>query len=174
MGNHVREGSGETRPRTDLTWEDQGPPGARRADAGSGATQRAGQAPKAPPPGREPLPTRVQGLPPLPPEFEAVLRGGLAAIGAGGTALAAEAREAIDGHVRLLLAWNRAINLSGIREPEAIACEHVLDSLAALPLLRRAGIEEFVDLGSGGGYPGLPLAAALPARRALLVESIGK
>jgi 16S rRNA (guanine527-N7)-methyltransferase len=174
MGNHVREGSGETRPRTGLTWEDQGPPGARRAGVGSGATQRAGQAPKARPPGREPLPTRVSDLAPLPPDYEAVLLAGLRSIGAGGTVLTESARRAIDDHVRLLLAWNSAINLSGIREPEAIAREHVLDSLAALPLLRRAGIEEFVDLGSGGGYPGLPLAAALPARRALLVESIAK
>jgi 16S rRNA (guanine527-N7)-methyltransferase len=97
---------------------------------------------------------------------------GLAAV--GGEDLPAAARTAIDDHVRLLMAWNEAINLSGIRTPEMIAREHVLDSLAALPLLRRAGIEEFVDLGSGGGYPGLPLALALPARRALLVESIGK
>jgi len=81
---------------------------------------------------------------------------------------------AIDDHVRMLLAWNGAINLSGIRAPDLIARDHVLDSLTALPLLRRAGIAEFVDLGSGGGYPGLPLAIALPARRALLVESIGK
>jgi 16S rRNA (guanine527-N7)-methyltransferase len=74
----------------------------------------------------------------------------------------------------MLLAWNNAINLSGIREADRIAREHVVDSLAALPLLRRAGVAEFVDLGSGGGYPGLPLALALPARRALLVESTGK
>ncbi len=174
MGNHVREGSGETRPRTGLTWQDHGPPGASRADAGSGATHRAGQDPKAPPAGREPLPTRVKDLAPLPPGYESVLLAGLRVVGTDGTALSEPAREAIDGHVRLLLAWNNAINLSGIRDPEAIAREHVLDSLAALPLLRRAGIEEFVDLGSGGGYPGLPLAAALPARRALLVESIAK
>jgi 16S rRNA (guanine527-N7)-methyltransferase len=137
-------------------------------------TQRAGQAPKAPPPGREPLPTCVQGLPPLPPEYEAVLEAGLPGIAAGGAALPDAAHQAIDDHVRLLLAWNEAINLSGIRAPEAIAREHVLDSLTALPLLRRFGVEEFVDLGSGAGYPGLPLAAALPARRALLVDSIAK
>ncbi|MGD0019631.1 MAG: 16S rRNA (guanine(527)-N(7))-methyltransferase RsmG [Candidatus Limnocylindrales bacterium] len=101
-----------------------------------------------------------------------MLGAGLPAI--EGEGISADARAAIDGHVRLLLAWNEAVNLSGIRAPEAIAREHVLDSLTALPLLRRAGIAEFVDLGSGGGYPGLPLAVALPARRALLVESIGK
>jgi 16S rRNA (guanine527-N7)-methyltransferase len=157
--------------------EDHRPPGASKDNAGSGVTQRAGQAPTAPPPGREPLPTCVRGLPPLPPEYGAVLEATLPAIAAAGAAEAAlsdAARRAIDDHVRLLLAWNEAINLSGIREPGAIALEHVLDSLTALPLLRRAGVDELVDLGSGAGYPGLPLAAALPARRALLVDSVAK
>jgi 16S rRNA (guanine527-N7)-methyltransferase len=157
--------------------EDHRPPGASKDNAGSGVTQRAGQAPMAPPPGREPLPTCVQGLLPLPPEYGAVLEAGLPGIAAGGptdAVLPDTARQAIDDHVRLLLAWNEAINLSGIRAPEAIAREHVLDSLTALPLLRRAGVKELVDLGSGAGYPGLPLAAALPARRALLVDSIAK
>ena len=85
-----------------------------------------------------------------------------------------EAAAAIDGHVRLLLAWNAAINLTAVRDPAGIAREHVLDSLTAVPLLRRAGVDEFLDLGSGAGFPGVPLAAALPARRALLVESIAK
>ena len=55
-----------------------------------------------------------------------------------------------------------------------MAVAHVLDSLTAVPLLRAMGIDAFVDIGSGGGLPGLPLAIALPARRALLVESTGK
>jgi 16S rRNA (guanine527-N7)-methyltransferase len=121
---------------------------------------------------REPLPTRVSGLAPLPPEYAEALDLGLASISMA--PLAAEARTAIDDHVRLLLAWNDAINLSGIREAVRIATEHVIDSLIAVPLFRAAGIDQFVDLGSGGGYPGIPLALALPARQALLVESIGK
>lgn len=125
-----------------------------------------------PPRVREPLPTCVQGLAPLPDAYYAVIRSGLASAGAGG--LEEDQLAAIGDHVRLLLAWNDSINLTGIRDPEAIAREHVLDSLSALPLLRRAGISEFVDLGSGGGYPGLPLAIALPATRAVLVELIGK
>ncbi len=172
MGNRVREGSGETRPRTELAWEDLGTPGATRADAGSGAAQSVREPETAPTPVRDPLPARVSGLAPLPVEYGVVLRAGLAAV-AGGD-LPAAARAAIDDHVRLLLAWNEAINLSGIRAPEMVAREHVLDSLTALRLIRQAGIAEFVDLGSGAGYPGLPLAIALPARRALLVESIGK
>ena len=55
-----------------------------------------------------------------------------------------------------------------------MARAHVLDSLAAEPLLRSLGIARFLDLGSGGGYPGIPLAAALGADRVLLVDSVGK
>ena len=80
----------------------------------------------------------------------------------------------IDGHLRLLLAWNAAINLTAARDPLELARRHVLDSLAAVPELRRLGARAFVDIGSGGGFPGIPLAAALPAERALLVESIRK
>lgn len=81
---------------------------------------------------------------------------------------------ALEGHARLLLAWTAAINLTAIREPAEVARLHVLDSLAAVPLLRARGVDAFVDLGSGGGFPGVPLAAALPAARALLVDSVGK
>jgi len=122
----------------------------------------------APPPDRDPLPTSVKDLDPLPDEYFATVRAGLP------LALSAEQLQAIGDHVRLLIAWNAAINLSGIREPASIGRDHVLDSLTAVSLLRQAGIDEFVDIGSGGGYPGLPLAVALPARRALLVESIAK
>jgi len=120
---------------------------------------------------RVPLPTRVRDVPSVPPPYAETLTAGLAALG---LELPDEARAAIDGHAALLLAWTEAINLTAIREPEAVARLHVLDSLAAVPLLRAAGVRAFVDLGSGGGFPGLPLAAALPAERALLVDSIGK
>ena len=120
---------------------------------------------------RKPLPTRVDQTPDLPPAYEAALRHGLADLRLD---LTAEARAAIDGHARLLLAWTEAINLTAIREPGAVATAHVIDSLTALPLLRERSIDRFVDIGAGGGYPGLPLAAALPAARALLAEPIGK
>ena len=76
--------------------------------------------------------------------------------------------------MRLLLAWTAAINLTAIREPSDVARLHVLDSLAALPVLRARSITRLLDLGSGGGLPGLPLAAALDSDRALLVDSVVK
>jgi 16S rRNA (guanine527-N7)-methyltransferase len=72
----------------------------------------------------------------------------------------------------LLLAWNASINLTAIRQPAEIALRHVVDSLAATALLGDVG--GFVDLGSGGGFPGIPLAAALPVERVALVDSVGK
>ena len=140
-------------------------------DAGSGA----GTGARAQPLGgcldrsREPLPTRVDGLPSLPPAYAAALTAGLSELD---LILAPPIRQAIDDHVRLLLAWNGSINLTAIREPADIAVRHVIDSLTAVPLLR--DIDGFVDLGSGGGFPGIPLAAALPVERVALVDSVAK
>lgn len=86
----------------------------------------------------------------------------------------AAALEAIERHVRLLLAWNAAINLTAITDPEAIARLHVADSLSALDLVRAGPHGSLLDLGSGGGFPGLPLAIVLPGTRVLLVESVAK
>lgn len=148
-------------------------------DAGSGPADRGSVRPTARPSRQhEPLPTDVTGLPELPAGYHRVVEAGIAALldGAPGTASPPTPgqRRMIDDHVRLLLAWNAAINLTAIRDPIAAGREHVLDSLSALPILRERGARRLLDLGSGGGYPGLPLAIVLRAERALLVDSIGK
>jgi 16S rRNA (guanine527-N7)-methyltransferase len=108
----------------------------------------------------------------LPPEYHAALVAGLAALA---VSLTSAARAAIDDHVRLLLAWNRAINLTAITDPARVALLHVVDSLTALPVVAvRRGSARLLDLGSGGGYPGIPLAAAVTDAEVTLVESIGK
>ncbi|HEU4672961.1 MAG TPA: 16S rRNA (guanine(527)-N(7))-methyltransferase RsmG [Candidatus Limnocylindrales bacterium] len=119
---------------------------------------------------RGPLPTRVSETPTLPESFESVLDAGLLELGLD---LTPDVRRAIAGHARLLLAWTRAINLTAIREPAEMARLHVLDSLAAAPLLRAVGADSVLDLGSGGGYPGIPLALVLGGR-AMLVDSVGR
>lgn len=120
-------------------------------------------------PMRTPLPVDHRTLPPLGPDFGATLDAGLAALG---WRPPRGVRAAIDAQARLLLAWGGSMNLSAHRTPERIAREHVIDSLSALPLLE--GTRSLLDLGSGAGYPGLPLAVALPVGRAALVDSIGK
>jgi len=120
---------------------------------------------------RGPLPTRVLDLPQLPDAYDEIVDAGLRALGAQ---LDPGARATIDAHARFLLAWTGAINLTAIREPADVARLHVLDSLSALPLLRTRGVSRLLDIGSGGGFPGLPLAVALGSDRALLVDSVGK
>ena len=122
-------------------------------------------------PEREPLPTRVQDTPSLPAAYVDALERGLRGLGLD---LDEAARRTIDGHVRLLLAWTRAINLTAIREPAAVAIGHVVDSLSAVPWLRARDATRILDLGAGGGYPGLPVAAALPDAQVSLLEPIGK
>lgn len=120
---------------------------------------------------REPLPTFVEATPALPPAYHDALEAGLAALR---LTLTPAACAVIEGHARLLLAWTSAINLTAIRDPAAVALGHVVDSLTALSILRGRGVNRFLDIGSGGGYPGVPLAAALPAARAVLLEPIRK
>ena len=120
---------------------------------------------------REPLPTRVEDTPPLPSAYDTAIEAGLTDLG---VTLPPGARQVVDGHARLLLAWTTAINLTAIRDPAEVATGHVVDSLSALAVLRDRGVDRFIDLGAGGGYPGLPLAVALPATRALLLEPVAK
>ena len=61
-------------------------------------------------------------------------------------------------YLELLIKWNRAYNLTAVRDPAAMITRHILDSLAIAPLLRG---ERFIDVGTGAGLPGVPLAIAL-------------
>jgi 16S rRNA (guanine527-N7)-methyltransferase len=122
---------------------------------------------------RAALPTDPWALAPLGPAYDDALDAGLSALG---LELDPVARRAIEAHLRLLLAWTGAINLTAIRNPEAAARLHVVDSLSALALVRATTPPRpaVLDLGSGGGLPGLPLGIAAGARRVALVDSITK
>jgi 16S rRNA (guanine527-N7)-methyltransferase len=80
--------------------------------------------------------------------------------------------DAAEQYVRLLLDANARLNLTRVVEPDTVARLHLLDSLAALPMLPPAGT--VADLGSGGGVPGIVLALARPDLRWTLVDSVGK
>ena len=96
---------------------------------------------------------------------------GLAALAAAGVALPQEARGRLDAYLALLAKWNRTYNLTAIREPEQMITHHVLDALAVLPRLPAGERLRVLDVGSGGGVPGLPLAIARPQWTIVLVDS---
>jgi 16S rRNA (guanine527-N7)-methyltransferase len=74
-------------------------------------------------------------------------------------------------HLDLLDEWNSRMNLTAIRDRPAQLTKHLLDSLTVQPFLRG---ERIADVGSGAGFPGIPLAIVEPGRRFALIESTGK
>lgn len=82
--------------------------------------------------------------------------------------------DAAERFVALLLEANRRVNLTRVVEPEAVARLHLLDSVAALPLVDELAPGRALDLGSGGGVPGIVLAVARPGMRWTLVDSVGR
>ena len=74
----------------------------------------------------------------------------------------------------LLLTANETMNLTGIKDREVAWDRHLLDSLSLLPLLRAAEVGRVLDLGSGGGLPGFPLAITMPDVEFLLLEATTK
>jgi 16S rRNA (guanine527-N7)-methyltransferase len=88
-----------------------------------------------------------------------------------GLALAPGQVAALITLVTELADWNTRVNLTAIKDPAEVVDKHLLDSLAVLPWLRGHTV---ADVGSGAGFPGLPLAIADPERRYTLIESTGK
>ena len=74
-------------------------------------------------------------------------------------------------YLDLLQKWNKAYNLTAVRERPAMLTQHLLDSLSIVPHLPPG---DLLDVGSGGGLPGIPLAILQPERSITLVDTVGK
>ncbi|WP_417660033.1 16S rRNA (guanine(527)-N(7))-methyltransferase RsmG [Pseudidiomarina sp.] len=73
--------------------------------------------------------------------------------------------------VEQLHKWNKAYNLTSVRDPQLMLSRHIMDSLVVLPHLQG---QRFIDVGTGPGLPGLPLAIAAPDKEFVLLDSLGK
>jgi 16S rRNA (guanine527-N7)-methyltransferase len=70
--------------------------------------------------------------------------------------------------------WNVQHNLTAIRDPENVRVKHFLDSLSAFLAMRGTAMEKVIDVGTGAGFPGLPIKILCPNIKLTLVESVGK
>jgi 16S rRNA (guanine527-N7)-methyltransferase len=73
--------------------------------------------------------------------------------------------------VELLAKWNKAYNLTSVREPSQMLVKHIMDSIVVSPYLKG---DSFIDVGTGPGLPGLPLAILNPDKHFVLLDSLGK
>ena len=88
-----------------------------------------------------------------------------------GIVLPSTAQEALLAYAALLYKWNKTYSLTAMREQDKAVSHHLLDSLAILPFVPEGGL---LDVGSGGGMPGIPLAIARPELRVTLLDSNSK
>jgi len=102
---------------------------------------------------------------------QAFLHAGLQQIG---ISLDAERQDRLIAYRDLLQKWNRSFNLTAVRDPDEMVVLHLLDSLAVLPYLDGADDLRAIDIGTGGGLPGIPLAIARPRQHWVLLDSSHK
>lgn len=80
-------------------------------------------------------------------------------------------QEQLLAYLQLLQKWNSAYNLTAVREPSEMVTRHLLDSLAIAPWITAC---RYIDVGTGGGLPGVPLSVLFPEREFHLLDSNGK
>lgn len=90
-----------------------------------------------------------------------------------GVEVSPQQQEQLLAYLALLIKWNKAYNLTAVRNPDEMVSRHLLDSLSVVPHVRDAG-DNWLDVGSGGGMPGIPLAILFPERQFTLLDSNGK
>ncbi|MEA3113985.1 MAG: rRNA (guanine527-N7)-methyltransferase [Caballeronia sp.] len=92
-----------------------------------------------------------------------------------GIAVTDAQRQKLLDYVALLGKWNAVYNLTAIRDPRQMLIQHILDSLAIIPFLtRRTGPQSALDVGSGGGLPGIVMAIVLPEWQVTLNDIVHK
>lgn len=88
-----------------------------------------------------------------------------------GLELSAAQQEQLLAYLALLIKWNKAYNLTAVRDPDEMVSRHLLDSLSVMSFIHSP---RWLDVGSGGGMPGIPLSILHPDKQVTVLDSNGK
>lgn len=91
-----------------------------------------------------------------------------------GVTLSPEQKQQFDDYYSILVEWNKVMNLTGITEYEEVNEKHFLDSLAIVKVQDMDTVSRVIDIGTGAGFPGVPLKIAFPHLKVTLLDSLNK
>ncbi len=91
-----------------------------------------------------------------------------------GITLTDKQKQQFDKFYELLVEWNKVMNLTGITEYEEVNEKHFVDSLSIVKAIDMESVESVIDVGTGAGFPGIPLKIAFPHLKVVLLDSLNK
>lgn len=106
--------------------------------------------------------------------IDKILQGLESLAGVENTRARAAILKKMTSYMKGILAWNDKVNLTAVNDRDSFIVKHFADSLACAPSHVVTGAERIVDIGSGGGFPGVPLALVYPEKDFVLIDSLNK
>lgn len=91
-----------------------------------------------------------------------------------GIVLTEKQKEQFQKYYEIMVEWNKVMNLTGITEYDEVNLKHFTDSLSIAKMKKMEEIQSFIDVGTGAGFPGIPLKIAFPHMKAVLLDSLNK